>query len=101
VATGGFIGNSGFDYDPSFGGENGSNSEASYFFSTGIDTAELVASLVWNIAIDGGSIDDFDGTATLFNLDLFLYDITGAASINDWALLGSSESIWDNTENYG
>jgi hypothetical protein len=99
VATGGFIGNSGFDYDPSFGGDNGSNSEASYFFSTGIDTAQLVASLVWNIAIDGGSIDDFDGTATLFNLDLFLYDITGAASIDDWALLGSSESIWDNTEN--
>lgn len=99
VATGGFIGNSGFDYDPSFGGANGSNSEASYFFSTGTTPAELVASLVWNIAIDGGSIDDFDDTATFFNLDLFLYDITGAASTNDWARLGSSESIWDNTEN--
>ena len=98
TSTGGFIGNSGFDYDPSFGGANGSNGSASYFFSTGIDPVQLVTSLAWNIDIDGGSTNNFNDTATLFDLDLFLYDITGAASMNDWQLLGSSASQSENTE---
>jgi hypothetical protein len=98
TSTGGFIGNSGFDYDPSFGGANGSNGDAFYYFSTGIDAAQLVAALVWNIGIDGGSTNNFNDTATLFDLDLFLYDITGAASMNDWQLLGSSASQSENTE---
>ena len=98
-ATGGLIGNRGFDYDPSFGGKNGSNSEASYFFSTDSGGARLTASLVWNINIDGGNASAFDGTATLFNLDLFLYDITGTQSAGDWQYLASSESLWENSEN--
>ena len=98
TSTGGFIGNSGFDYDPSFGGANGSNSDAFYYFSTGIDAAQLVTALVWNIDVDGGSTNNFNDTATLFDLDLFLYDITGAASMNDWQLLGSSASQSENTE---
>ena len=99
ASTGGLIGNSGFDYDPSFGGANGSNSESTYFFSTDIDAVRLVASLVWSIHIDGGSTNNFNDAATLFDLDLFLYDITGAASVGDWQLLGSSDSLWENTEN--
>ena len=99
VFTGGQIGNSGFDYDPSFGGNSGSNSEASYFISTGTDAVQLVASLVWNIDIDGGSPNNFNDAATLYDLDLFLYDITGAASVGDWQLLGSSVSPVENTEN--
>ena len=99
VSTGGLIGISGFDYDPSFGGDNGSNSEAFYFFSTEIESVQLATSLVWNIDIDGGDTINFNATATLFNLDLFLYDITGAASVDDWQLLESSESLRENTEN--
>ncbi|MDH3589060.1 MAG: hypothetical protein OEQ74_06625, partial [Gammaproteobacteria bacterium] len=99
ASTGGQIGNSGFDYDPSFGGDGGSNNTASYFFSTGADAVRLAASLVWNIKIDGGSMNDFDGAATVYGLDLFLYDMTGAASENDWQLVGSSESQIENSEN--
>jgi len=99
ASTEGLIENSGFDYDPSFGGDNGSNSEASYFFSTDIDPVQLVASLVWNIDIDSGSSGNFNGAATLFDLDLFLYDTMGSANENDWQVLGSSESLWENTEN--
>lgn len=88
----GNIGVYGFDYDPSFG-PNGSNNIASYYFSTGTDPKILLASLSWNIDIDGGNVF-FDETATLYDLDLFLYDVTGAQSV----LISSTSSI-DNTEN--
>ena len=86
------IGVYGFDYDPSFG-SGGNNNIASYYFSAGADPKILSASLAWNIDIDGGN-NRFDGTATLYDLDLFLYDVTGAQSL----LISSTSSI-DNTEN--
>lgn len=89
----GNIGTEGFDYDPSFGGSGGSNSTASYYFSTGTNQAMLSATLAWNIYIDGGNGPDFSGSAELYDLDLFLYDITGSQ-----ILLESSLSALDNTE---
>jgi len=97
-ATGnpGPIGPAGFDYDPSFGGSGGSNAQATYVFSTHADAARLRASLAWNLAIDGGSAFDFDQTATRYDLDLSLFDITDSGN---WVLIEGSGSIADNTEN--
>jgi hypothetical protein len=96
---GGAIGWYGFDYDPFFGGGNGSNSTASYYFTVAEgDTVQrmLYASLVWNIDIAGGTWNNFDSTATLYNLDLQLHDVTDPQSPR---LMGASQSSVDNTEN--
>jgi len=89
----GNISTNGFDYDPSFGGSGRSNSTASYYFSTGANPVILSTTLAWNIDIDGGNGPHFDGAADLYDLDLYLYDVTG-----NHMLLGSSSSIIDNTE---
>ena len=83
----------GFDYDPFFGGLEESNKEASYYFTAEEEHLILTASLVWNIDIDGGEEDNFDGAAELYDLDLYLFDMTGGM------FLGSSKSAVDNTEN--
>jgi hypothetical protein len=90
---GGNIGTEGFDYDPSFGGSGDSNTIGSYYFSTGANQKMLFATLAWNIEIDGGNGLNFSGSAELYDLDLYLYDITG-----NQVLLGSSSSAIDNTE---
>lgn len=90
----GNIGTYGFDYDPSFGGSSSSNNVASYYFSTGVSPVIISASLAWNIDIAGGS-RNFDGTATLRDLDLKLYDVTTGSRI----LLMSSSSTIENSEN--
>ena len=94
--TGGLIGHAGFDFDASFGGAGGSNAEASYFFSTGAGAVDLTASLVWNISIDPGSQRGFDQNATLYDLGLYLYDVTDSSAP---ILAGVSESSFENTEN--
>ena len=88
------IANSGFDYDPNFGGANSSNSIASYNFTTGADSVIFTAALVWNIDIDGGSSRNYSGASVLYDLDLYLYDLN-----NGQLLLKSSTSSIDNTEN--
>jgi hypothetical protein len=98
-AGAGSIGWYGFDYDPFFGGNNGSNGTSSYYFTIPQgDTARrmLFASLVWNIDIHGGTWNNFNSTATLYNLDLQLHDITDPQSPR---LVGTSQSTVDNTEN--
>lgn len=95
----GVILNNGFDYVPSFGGANNSIEQATYFYSTEENTMQLTTSLAWNLAVEGGNIDLFDGAATFHNLDLFLYDITNATSQDDWVLVASSESDLNNSEN--
>ena len=93
----GVIGSSGFDYDPSFGGTGGSNTTASYFFSTATSSVELSATLAWNMDIDGGRKNSFSGDATLHNLDLYLYDITGGAQVlvqNSVSTIDNTETIW-------
>jgi hypothetical protein len=92
----GIIDSYGFDYDPYFGGIDGSNSIASYYFSVAEDFQNLWASLVWNIKIAGGTGSTFDGEGILYNLDLLLYDVTKP---NDFHLVTSSTSSAENTEN--
>ncbi len=92
----GSIGSHGFDYDPYFGGANGSNSEASYYFTVDSDYTKLWASLVWNIDIDGGALYNFVGSATFYHIDLFLYDVTDP---ENWVLVQSSTSDNENSEN--
>ena len=94
--TGGAIGNRGFDYDPYFGGLDGSNSVASYFFAVNSGFEKLWASLVWNIRIDAGNGTIFDGVATLIDLDLILYDVTNAEAPQ---LVADSADSGGNTEN--
>jgi hypothetical protein len=92
----GIIGSYGFDYDPYFGGSDGSNSISSYYFSVTDGSRSIWVSLVWNVDITGGTGATFDGHGILYNLDLFLYDVTEP---NDPRLVASSTSTADNTEN--
>ncbi|MBN1103484.1 MAG: hypothetical protein JXL84_08755 [Deltaproteobacteria bacterium] len=92
----GNIGLYGFDSDPSFGGNGGSNTTASYYFTADQEHRMLYASLVWNIDIDGGTWNNWNGTATLHNLDLFLHDVTDPLSPR---LVAGSTGIGENTEN--
>ena len=87
---------SGFDYDPHFGGSNSSNQTATYYLPTPATDGNLTAALVWNLKISGGTAGTFDGTATLYNVDLELFDVTNASS---WVSIGYSRSTADNTEN--
>ena len=54
-ACSGAIYNQGFDYDPAFGGADGSNCEANYFFTSPPGQFRLYASLVWHLDISGGN----------------------------------------------
>jgi len=92
----GLIGLTGFDYDPAFGGSNGSNTTATYYFAQTSGPARLTVALVWNLSVAGGTPNNFDGTATLYDLDLQLYDVTDPAN---WVLVASSASTNENTEN--
>ena len=96
AAGGGLIGSNGFDYDPSFGGSGGSNTTATYYFAQTAGPVRLAASLVWNLKIDGGTPNNFDGAATLYDFDLQLFDVTDPGH---WILVGSSSSTNENTEN--
>ena len=89
------IGRYGFDYDPAFGGSSGSNSTGSYSFTADFASLarEIFASLVWNIDISAKGGDPV-GTATRYNLDLELYDVTTGGT-----LVAYSASTLDNTEN--
>ena len=89
----GNIGWYGFDFDPFFGG-NGSNSTASYRFTADQDHRMLYAALVWNIDIHGGTWNNWNNTATLYDLALSLYDVTDSSR-----LVASSDGTGDNTEN--
>ncbi|MDP6414897.1 MAG: hypothetical protein QGG54_07720 [Gammaproteobacteria bacterium] len=96
AGSAGLIGTTGFDYDPAFGGSQGSNATATYYFSPTSAPARLSASLVWNLAINGGSANNFNGSATLYDLDLQLFDVTDPGN---WVLVGGSASANENTEN--
>ena len=82
----------GFDYDPAFGGLNGSNKRGRYVFKA-LTTGSLSASLVWNLNVKGKTAGGFDTSATLNNLGLYLYDLTSASE------LAYAGSLVDNTEN--
>ena len=92
----GQIGTHGFDFDPAFGGSGTSNTTASYTFTADQDRAMLYAALVWNLDIDGGAYNNWDDTATLYDFDLTLQDITDE---NNPIEVAASTSTVDNTEN--
>ncbi len=96
----GSIGVYGFDYDPAMGGAGGSNSTASYYFSTGATAVVLKATLAWNLDINGGSGPFFDGTAMQHDIDLYLYDVTGAQTLVEasTSTLDNSETVWMSLE---
>jgi len=92
ASGGGEIKSVGFDYDPSFGGLNGSNKKGSYVFKA-LTTGSLSASLVWNLNVKGVITGGFDTSATLYHLGLYLYDTTSSLE------LAYATSLVDNTEN--
>ena len=84
----------GFDYDPAFGGANGSNKTGSYVFKA-LTTGSLSASLVWNLNVKGVTASGFDTSATLYNLGLALYDMTSSSEVAYAAsLVDNTENIW-------
>ena len=95
-AAGGVIKSRGFDYDPFFGGQGGSNSVATYYFTVDKMSVHLWAALVWNVDIDAGSGPYFVGSAALHDLDLLLYDVRGQAVPQ---LVAGSTGSGGNTEN--
>lgn len=96
AAGGGLAGLRGFDYDRRFGGAAGTNDVGTYNFPAQATQAWLDFALVWNLYINGGTVNYFNSTAVLYNLDVNLYDITVPASP---VLVASSSSTLDNTEN--
>jgi hypothetical protein len=89
----------GFDFDESFGGLNDSNATATYAFTAEAGHEWLTASLVWNLDVDGGIAEAFDGSASLFDLDLELWSNNGTVDAGDDFLFGYSAGISDNSEN--
>ncbi len=89
----GMVATSGFDYDPEFGGAAGSNTTATYTLAADEDHNLLTIALVWHLKIDGGNWFNFDETATLYNLDLELYDTTTGE------IVAESTGSSDNREN--
>lgn len=92
----GSIADTGFDYDPSFGGNSSSNTTASYYFNTNSGGSFLSTTLVWNININGGNGPSFSGTAEFYDLDLTLYDVTSGQVlvVDSNSAIDNSESIW-------
>jgi len=92
------VGRFGFDYDAEFGlGITGheANSNATYRLPTLEANAELIGSLAWNadIAEDGGEYRN----ALLYDLDLFLYEITESGEeLAAWSAssTANTENIW-------
>ncbi len=72
----------GFDH-----GDLAGTGTADYRFTTGGEAAWIKATLAWNLLVDLNA-----SSASLFDLDLFLYDADGA-------LVAQSASARDNTEN--
>jgi len=95
---GGTAGPDGWDYDPAFGGLNGSNNTATYRFAVN-DPQRLFTTLSWHLQVDmdaqrlaavNDNTDDLDGTATLYDLNLALFDVTDVET-----LLAESDSGGD------
>jgi hypothetical protein len=84
----------GFDYDPAFGGADGSNRTASYRFVAPDGRPRLTCCLAWNLEVNGGR-PTWRGGGVLYDLDLKLFDHTRSSM----RALASSQSWSDTTEN--
>jgi hypothetical protein len=92
----GAAGRYGFDYDPRFGGRNGTNATGTYVLPVVEYDGMLAVTLAWNLQVAGGIPGLFNGTAELFDLDLVLLDVTDPGVA---VTAGSSTGTGDNTEN--
>jgi len=92
----GQIGVYGFDYNPAFGGSRGTSSLATYYFSTSTVPVILTTSLTSNVKIDGGSTNSFNDTATFYDVDLYLFDMTDTDNpvISSTSAIDGSENLW-------
>ena len=95
-AAGGRVGREGFDYDPRFGGAGGSNHVATYLLPVCDRDAMLAVALVWNLKVAGGTTNQFNGTAEMFDLDLALLDVTAPG---EPVPVTTSAGRGDNSEN--
>jgi hypothetical protein len=95
-ANNGAIDSQGFDLDPYFGGLSGSKSTGTYRFTAAQGHRRLYASLVWNLKIAGGTWNNWVDTATLYDLNLALYDTTPGGADR---LVAASSDTQNNTEN--
>jgi hypothetical protein len=86
----------GFDYDRYFGGSSGSNSIANYPLPVAQTAQLLTATLVSQMHINGGTANNFNGTATLRDMSLAVVDVTNAASP---VVVYTSQSTTEATEN--
>ncbi len=84
----------GFHYCPAFGGADGTPRRVAYTFIAPGRPSHLRACLVWNIRI-GDDPDHWTGKATLYHLDLALYDLTTSEA----KPVATSASPLDNTQN--
>ncbi|RMF99057.1 MAG: hypothetical protein D6727_01080 [Gammaproteobacteria bacterium] len=84
----------GFDYDPDFGGQGGSNDSATYVFVPGPGATELTAALVWHLQIDPGPTQRFDQPSRLRDLDLALYETGGASDPALWTAVEFPGTPW-------
>lgn len=84
----------GFDYDPAFGGLDGSNEQASYRLKAPPGAQRLKVCLAWNIRVNGDT-DRWNGRANLHDLDLKVYDLDHSQRLP----VAESMSWVDNTEN--
>ena len=84
----------GFDYDPAFGGTNGSNKTGVVYFQ-GPDHRQPGGLPGLEPAVKGETASGFDTTATLYNLGLYLYDMTSSSEVAYAAsLVDNTENIW-------
>ncbi len=83
----------GFDYNPAFGGAQGTARRACYRLVGSAGGVRLRAVLAWNLRVNE-SRDHWDGRATLYDLDLKLYDLDTSEVIP----VAQSDSWVDNAE---
>ncbi len=87
--------NQGFDYDPAFGGQSGSNAQASYIVPAAEGERRLTVALIWHLAFKAEKGTPFPGIATLYDLNLELEDLeTGEIAARSASSKENSEHLW-------
>jgi hypothetical protein len=87
------IGFTGFDHNEAFGGSQSNEDIAIYDLGTTTKSKDLTVSLVWNL--DVSSANNFSNPATLYNIDLELFDVDSATVVaSSTSSIDNSENIW-------
>ncbi len=85
----------GFDYDPAFGGRDGSNIQASYIVPAATGQRRLTVGLVWHLAFADNAATPFPGIATLYDLNLELENMdTGKIAAQSASTKDNGEHLW-------